>query len=169
MSDHQAGTLTARHSFVQEVLRQLRAVYGQQLVSVAVFGSVARGTARADSDLDLLLVVEGLPRGRRARLLTFEAVERNVGPAIAALARDGIAVELSPVLRTPEDLRIASPLLLDLTEDAVVLQDEGGILAAALDDLRRRLRRLGARRIWMGTRWYWDLKPDYRRGEIIRV
>ncbi len=96
-------------------------------------------------------------------------MERHLEPSIAALARDGIAVELSPVLRTPEDLRIASPLLLDLTEDAVLLHDEGGILAAALDDLRRRLRRLGARRVWIGTRWYWDLKPDYRRGEIIRV
>jgi len=86
-----------------------------------------------------------------------------------ALARAGVMVELSPVLRTPEDLRTPSPLLLDLTEDAVILQDEGGVLRAALEDLRQRLRRLGSRRIWVGTRWYWDLKPDYRRGEIIRL
>jgi len=43
------------------------------------------------------------------------------------------------------------------------------VLAAALGDLRARLRRSGARRIWRGTQWYWDLKPDYRRGEIIRL
>ena len=139
------------------------------MVSIALFGSVARRTARSDSDLDLFLVVEGLPRGRRARLETFDAVENRLATEIEGLAQAGIEVELSPVLRTPEDLRIASPLLLDLTEDAVILEDRGGVLAAALDDLRARLRRLGSRRIWVGTTWYWDLKPDYRRGEIFEL
>jgi hypothetical protein len=59
--------------------------------------------------------------------------------------------------------------MLDLTEDAVILEDRGAALAAALDDLRRRLRRLGSRRVWKDGSWYWDLKPDYRRGEIIRL
>jgi len=77
---------------------------------------------------------------------------------------------MSPVLRTPEQLAIASPLLLDLTEDAVILEDRDGMLAAALDELRRRLGRLGSRRVWTGPdEWYWDLKPDYRRGEIFRL
>jgi predicted nucleotidyltransferase len=147
----------------------VRHTYGDPLVSLAVFGSVARGTARPDSDLDLFLVVEDLPRGRRARLATFDPVERALASAIEKLAATGIAVELSPVLRTPEDLRITSPLLLDLTEDAVILLDRNGTLAGALADLRIRLRQLGSRRVWIGTRWYWDLKPDYRRGEIIQL
>jgi hypothetical protein len=88
---------------------------------------------------------------------------------VERLAETGTTLELSPVLRTPEEMRTATPLLLDLTEDAVVLEDRGGVLAAALDDLRGRLRRLGSRRIWVGTRWYWDLKPDYRRGEVFRL
>ncbi len=164
-----ANALTPEHPFIGEVLRAARAVYGDRLQAFAIFGSVARRTARPDSDLDLFLVIEGLPRGRRARLHTFDAVERALGPAIESLATTGIRVELSPILRQPEDLQIASPLLLDLTEDAVILEDRHGILAAALEDLRRRLRRLGSRRIWTDTGWYWDLKPDYRRGEIFEL
>jgi len=163
------SVLTPEHPFIGEVLNAARAIYGERLRSLALFGSVARRTARADSDLDLLLVVDGLPRGRSARLASFDLVEAALADRIAALARADIRVELSPVLRTPEDLRTASPLMLDLTEDAVVLEDRGGVLAAALGDLRARLRRSGARRIWRGTQWYWDLKPDYRRGEIIRL
>jgi predicted nucleotidyltransferase len=161
--------LTPDHPFIATVMRAARAVYGERLVSLALFGSVARRTARPDSDLDLFVVVEGLPRGRRARLETFAPVERQLAPAMARLAEDGTTVELSPVLRTPEEMRTATPLLLDLTEDAVVLEDRGRVLAAALDDLRARLRRLGSRRIWIGPRWYWDLKPDYRRGEVFRL
>jgi uncharacterized protein len=162
-------TLTPEHPFIAAVLRAVRGAYGPRLRALALFGSVARRTARSDSDLDLLVVVDGLPRGRRARLETFDAVETALHAEAAALVPAGLRVELSPVLRTPEDLRVASPLLLDLTEDAVLLADPDGILAAALDDLRRRLRRAGAKRVWQGTRWYWDLKPDYRRGEIFRL
>ena len=161
--------LTPEHPFIGVVMREVRRAYGTGLVSVALFGSVARRTARPDSDLDLFVVVEGLPRGHRARLETFDPVERGLAEELAGLARAGVSVELSPVLRTPEDLKTASPLLLDLTEDAVILEDRGGVLALALDDLRRRLRRLGSCRIWIGARWYWDLKPDYRRGEIFRL
>jgi hypothetical protein len=52
--------------------------YGDRLVSAAVFGSVARGTMRPDSDIDLLLVVSGLPRGRMPRVGTFDAVESRL-------------------------------------------------------------------------------------------
>jgi hypothetical protein len=147
----------------------LRSVYGDRLVAVAVFGSVARRTARPDSDLDLYVVVKGLPRGHRARLATFDPVEERLIADLDALARQSITAELSPVLRTPEDLRTASPLMLDLTEDAVILVDRGAVLRTALDDLRARLRRLGSRRVWTGIRWYWDLKPDYQRGEVFEI
>jgi hypothetical protein len=169
MTAHSPITLTPEHPFIEAVARALRSVYGPYLVSLALFGSVARRTARPDSDLDLFVVIDGLPRGRGARLATFEAVEAALAPEVDALADTGTAVELSPVLRTPDDLRTATPLMLDLTEDAVILEDRGGVLAAALADLRARLRRLGSRRIWRGTRWYWDLKPDYKRGEIIHL
>ena len=167
--DTEVAALTPDHPFVRTVVDQVRRTYGERLVSIALFGSVARGTARPDSDLDLFIVVEDLPRGRRARLETFDPVEKSLVEETEALARSGIEVEISPVLRTPEDLKVASPLLLDLTEDAIILQDRGGVLRVALDDLRRRLCRLGSRRIWIGTRWYWDLKPDYKRGEIIEL
>jgi predicted nucleotidyltransferase len=165
----EGAVLTRDHRFIEQVVGAVRRAYGERLVSIALFGSVARGTARPDSDVDLFLVVEQLPRGRRARLATFDPVEQELAGEIDSLATAGVTTELSPVLRTPEDLRTASPLLLDLTEDAVIIADRGGILAAALADLRQRLQRLGSRRIWIGTRWYWDLKPDYRRGEIIRL
>lgn len=165
----EAEPLTPEHPFVPQLCAALEAVYGSRLVATALFGSVARRTAHLGSDLDVFIVVEHLPRGHRARLATFDAVERLLAPSLEALARSGVLVDLSPILRTPEDLRVVSPLMLDLTEDAVVLHDPRGVLTAALDDLRRRLRRLGSRRVWSGVRWYWDLKPDYRHGDTFEI
>ncbi len=50
-------------TLLAETVRVLQEQYGDRLVSVAVFGSVARGTQRADSDVDLLVVCDPLPTG----------------------------------------------------------------------------------------------------------
>ncbi|MCR4438387.1 MAG: nucleotidyltransferase domain-containing protein [bacterium] len=144
-------------------------VYGERLVSVAVFGSVGRGTARPDSDIDLLIVASPLPDGRLARATEFEGVERLLRAEVAALHEAGVTAELSPVFKTPEELAAGSPLLLDMVEDARILYDRGRVLEAALMRLRERLQKLGARRIWRGDAWYWDLKPDYRPGEVFEL
>ena len=56
-----------------------------------------------------------------------------------------------------------------MVEDARILHDANGFLAARLDRLRARLRELGARRIWRGNAWYWELKPDLRPGEVFSL
>ena len=164
-----AVPLTPDHPFMDRLLAALASVYGDELVSAALFGSVARRTARDDSDLDLLLVVEGLPNGRRARLATFRPVTELLHAPLGELARAGIETEIMPILRTPAEIRVRTPLMLDLTEDAVLLVDRGDVIATALSDLRARLEQLGSKRIWDAEGWYWDLKPDYKRGEIVEI
>lgn len=61
------------------------------------------------------------------------------------------------------------PLYLDMTEDAILLRDEGGFFAGVLGRLRDRLRQLGAVRRRMGQLRYWDLKPDLVAGERIEL
>ncbi|MEW5981807.1 MAG: hypothetical protein AB1806_05495 [Acidobacteriota bacterium] len=56
-----------------------------------------------------------------------------------------------------------------MVEDARILVDRDGLLAARLDRLAKRMRELGSRRIWRDGWWYWDLKPDYRPGEIFEL
>ncbi|NPV70712.1 MAG: nucleotidyltransferase domain-containing protein [Firmicutes bacterium] len=53
------GTLAAHVNAWREVL-------GSDLVSLVLYGSWARGTATVDSDINILVVAERLPRGRWA-------------------------------------------------------------------------------------------------------
>lgn len=62
-------TRDATHKALFTAIREATlAVYGERLVSLAVFGSWARGAATPASDLDLLVVAEPLPPSRMKRV-----------------------------------------------------------------------------------------------------
>jgi len=143
--------------------------YGERLVSVAVFGSVGRGTQRPDSDIDLLIVAEGLPDGRLARAAEFRTIERGLAPHLERARADGLTTELSPVFKTPGEAEQASPLMLDMIEDARLLYDRDDFMKQTLQRLAARLARLNARRIWRGDAWHWDLKPNFQPGEVFGI
>lgn len=157
-------------SLLEHVREACLACYGERLVSLFVFGSVGRGVPGPDSDLDLLVIARDLPAGRPARVAEFRAVEKALANRLAGV-RDAIgrSPELSPVFKTPEEAEQGSPLFLDMVEDGRSLHDRDDFMAKVLDRLRERLQVLGARRIRRGNAWFWDLKPDYRIGEIFEV
>jgi len=56
-----------------------------------------------------------------------------------------------------------------MVEDAKVLFDKDGFFGGVLDRLKKKLKELGAKRIWGGNVWCWDLKPDYNPGDVIEL
>ncbi|MDW7711130.1 MAG: nucleotidyltransferase domain-containing protein [Deferrisomatales bacterium] len=152
---------------LQHVLRACREEYGARLVSLAAFGSVARGTMGPESDVDLLLVADPLPQGRMARVREFEAVDRSLAVLLRAAAARGVHTVLAPVLKTPEEVRFGSPLFFDMTREVRILADQDGFLRGYLDGLASRLEALGARRIAKAGGYYWLLKPDLEPREEI--
>ena len=135
------------------------------LISIVLFGSVARHEARPTSDIDVLLVAEGLPRRpadrRQPSLDAWEA------------ARTACAlppVEWNLIVKTPDEARYRSPLYLDMVEDAVLILDRGRFFEAVLAGMRARMRELGSRRVHLPDgSWYWDLKPDFRWGDVVEI
>lgn len=144
-------------------------VYGERLVTLAVFGSVGRESLRPDSDIDLLLVVDELPRGRMARMAEFAAVESAMASHLADAANAGVSTSLSPVFKTREEVCRGSLLFLDMIEDTKILYDRDRFFTRFLERFRERLAKLGARRVWRGNAWYWVLKAEYQIGETFEV
>jgi hypothetical protein len=169
MADMETKIRPHFESLLTAVLAACQQHYGERLVSLAVFGSVGRGTPRSDSDIDLLIVAESLPNGRLKRADDFRTVEQTLASRLAEARAGGLNPELSPVFKTPAEVRMGSLLFLDMTEDARLLYDRDNFLREALADFKARLERLGARRIWRGNAWLWDLKPDYQPGEVFEL
>jgi uncharacterized protein len=152
-------------ALAKDYARALRDLLGDRLVSVVLYGSVARGEAGPSSDLDLLIVMETLPVGQFARKATLRRLDSMVDERLSVLEAQGCFSGLSRLIMSKVEAERIIPLYLDMTEDAIILEDKGEFFASVLERLRGRLRQLGAVRKRMGRIRYWDLKPDLAPGE----
>lgn len=157
------------NQLLDRLLEETKSLYGDNLISFVVFGSVARETYRFNSDVDLLIIAENLPDGRMRRVAQFSTVEDKLESFIGSLKETGIDTYISPVFKTPEETEFGTLLFLDMVEDSHILYDRNEFFSKRLERLRNRLRELGAKRIWEGNVWYWVLKPDYQPGEVIEL
>jgi len=160
-------------ALVQSLLEDVSAALQAKLKirSIVLFGSVARGEQRERSDIDLIVISEEFPESYSARLdllrPIFQEVKRR--DSYIQLLRRGHHFFFSAVPYKPEELNDTPPLLLDVSEDGVILRDDG-LMRRKLTELREKLRALGSRRVWTRTgRWYWILKPDLEPREIIKI
>lgn len=141
------------------------AFLGDRLISLILFGSVARGTAQESSDLDLLVILEQVPRSlRERRRILLEVWERE------RVVKGLPASEWNLVVKSPDEAQSHSPLYLDIVEDGIILLDRGRFFEQILDEMRERMRILGSRRVYLADgSWYWDLKPSFRFGEVVEI
>ena len=156
----------AFQALADRVITEYRAALGDDLVAIALFGSVARGQARPESDLDLYVVTRRPALGDPRLRAMWGRIDAS--PEYQALLSAGYRPTLSPVLHTVDELRRHSWILLDITHHGIVLYDPASVLERELTAVRRRMAELGSRRVELadGT-WYWDLKPDWRPGEVV--
>jgi len=100
-------------ALLQEIRKRLEAAYGERLRGIVLYGSEARGRARADSDVDVLVLLEepldyvrdleagldalyplSLELGRRisAKPVSARAYESVDCPLYRNVHRDGVMV-----------------------------------------------------------------------------
>lgn len=102
------------HAALTEYAERLRAVFGERLEDVRLFGSFARGEAHEDSDVDVLVVVRGLTD------LEVGQVAGEVAPVIV-----NTSLPLAPLPMSSERLRelrsAGRALALSLDEEGISL------------------------------------------------
>lgn len=133
-------------------------VLGDRLVSIALYGSVARDQAGPVSDIDLYVVLQEAPSGMLARRRLLDPVRESLTPNLERLWMQGIYTDFIEVIRTRDEARRFHPLYLDMSREAILLYDRDRFLETLLENVRAHLERGGAERIAMGRFWYWDLK-----------
>lgn len=168
MSQHLVRGVRDVQEVIDAFLAAVRARFGEDLITVVLFGSVARGTATDESDIDLLVVAQGLPGRFMERTPISVAIRQQVEPALARLAdRTGWQPYLSTIYLAPPEAADFRRIYLDMVDEAVVLFDRGGFFARVLEGVRERIRAWGARKVPIGDSHYWQLIPDYAPGKKV--
>lgn len=148
--------------------RKLLSYYGQRLRSIVLYGSVARGSASSRSDLDFMLIADGLDRsyGRRINELVSQELDPGLVREKAYMGRRGYPSQLSNIVYSLEESRVFRLIYLDIIHDGRILFDYKNQFRDIAAGLKSRLDQKGARRVELASGgWYWDLKPNLRFGE----
>ena len=165
-----SGAVTApdfsQEEYLQLVYDTYRALRERvELTSFCVFGSVARGEAKKSSDIDILVVSDSFRGSVASRIDSLSYVDEMVKDEIRFLGEHGLRTMPTILPLRREEAERVPVLFLDLSVHAKILYDEGRLMTGILGKLRARLDLAGSVRVESGGGWYWDLKPDFKRGE----
>jgi len=160
---------TTYKRLLDQLFQSLREAFGHDVIQAfALFGSVARGEARRDSDIDLLVVHEQVhfrPTEKSAEIRRKLCRSNEY----RRLEAEGFTPDPFPIFMTEEDLYERPLILLDIMDHGIIIYDNG-VLKKRFESLRKRLSELGSKKVVLEDgSWYWDLKPDWKPGEVIEL
>jgi len=157
-------------NYASLIADKLEEILQNDLISVVLFGSAARGDAGEGSDIDLLIVAEKF--GKEGRFEVFNAIENDLKSSkeYRELKDKKLGTLISPVPLTPSEVEKNPSILLDIVMDGIMLYDVDDFIVNKMKSMRRKLKKMGSKRIFLDDkRYYWDLKPDYKLGEVVEI
>ncbi|MBU4491085.1 MAG: nucleotidyltransferase domain-containing protein [Euryarchaeota archaeon] len=143
----------------------LRKRIGDNLISLILHGSVARGAAKDESDIDLLIILKDAPAAYCERLEPVIEIELKLRENFS-----GAPPIFSSLILSKEEAMENRNIFLDMIEDSIILYDKDDFFRNRLNAMKNRLQQLGSRKfILKDNTWYWQLKPDMKAGEILEL
>ena len=169
---HQQSIENEIYSLLNRYVEILKELLGENLLSAAIFGSFARGSAKfPQSDIDFLIIISDM--------ISFEKGTRIIGAAKKQLSGTDEYMKLKDifgeriliiqdVIFSYSKFKAHPSLLIDLTTNIVVLYGND-ILIEEINIIRKKLQNLGAKKIECKDSWFWLLKPDLKLGEDVEL
>ncbi|BCU67745.1 hypothetical protein HS7_11820 [Sulfolobales archaeon HS-7] len=150
----------------KELVDAFLKVYGEDLISLVLFGSYARGEQRKDSDIDVLVVLKEI-NDRYEVMKKFIKVDDILETTLyPELRKEGFDPYVSPVIYDVNTAARFRPLYIMVVFEARILYDRGGVMEKTFYRIRKRLEELGAKRERLG-RGYVVTLTKVKPGEVV--
>ena len=125
---------------LDSMVQSLHREFGEQLVSVVVYGSYAREAATRGSDVDLLVVVKALPRD-------WQSIHHLEDRLMLNGRQFGKRFQIT--LATPEDVsdsvEYAAPMMLEIHNSYKIILDRGDLFMDFMGNMENIIRERGIR------------------------
>lgn len=158
-------------NYLYNFLGKIKEVFKGKLLSMILFGSVARGKWTNQSDIDLFLIFSNnslkhkkLERKLIDIILKFEEINE-------LLDQNGnnIHASIQPITLLLKDLDNFRTLFYDFAMDGKIIFDKNEIGLKFIKKIKKRIKSLGLKRIFIDDNdFYWKHK-DVKFGEIIEI
>jgi len=149
------------NKFKQKLLTRFK----DEIISLVLFGSVARGTAGKESDIDVLIIMKDVPDSYYERLKPIVDIELEMRKDV-----EGMPPIFSSMILSLDEANQNRNIFLDMIDHSIILYDTNDFFKNRLSELKNRLDQLGSKKIILkDSTWYWNLKPDIVAGEIIEL
>ena len=96
---------------IEEFRKEIAGLYGERLKGIILYGSCARDKATEDSDIDLLVVLEG-------KTIPGEEIDRMIDIITEINLKYGILLSIYPI-SDKDYATVNSPLLLNVRREGV--------------------------------------------------
>lgn len=120
---------------VEELKKRAKEYYRERLISLAIFGSVAKDLATPSSDIDFLITLKSLyPSNFEVYREYYEKVESKLS-SLREGKKKGFYILLSPIFKSPESLTPELPWL--WRNEFIILHDTNDFFKNFLKKLKK--------------------------------
>jgi len=107
--------LTKLDELRRDIIKQVKDFYSDNLLALAIYGSYAKGTAREESDLDIIIILKKAIKGRQ-RYVEFNQINDQQG------------LEVNPVIFDIDEAKNFHLIYLSFLGALDIVEDNFGIL-----------------------------------------
>jgi predicted nucleotidyltransferase len=162
------------HAYFAPIIKKyceiLNNYLGERLISIMLFGSIARGDWDKNSDIDILIIADGWnDKPVWNRIEELRKAKRELEESLEYL--EALRAGYWPIIQNYplniEEAKKFNRVYLDAIIDGIILYDKNNFLTNILESLRKKLEEMGSIRITLpNNKYYWILK-DIKAGEVI--
>ncbi len=118
---------------IEEIKDKSLKCFGDRLVSLVVFGSVAKGLNTPESDVDILYLLEDYKGNYEEFMSYFNCVEENL-EILKSMKEAGINTFISPIFMDINHISVRMPIFWDT--DFIILYDKEGFFSNFIEELK---------------------------------
>jgi predicted nucleotidyltransferase len=96
---------------IREFKKEIKKIYGKRLRNIVLYGSCARGEAKEESDIDLIIILEG-------KVIPGKEIDRIINVISEINLKYGVLISVYPV-SSKDFSAVNSPLLINVRREGI--------------------------------------------------